>query len=466
MRIVTWNIVSYNSIVSNIADKYVNFGDMLTQWGVDIFCIQETKMSSDKLTPKLLDIKGYESFWSVCTKKKGYSGVATFVKEGPYSPMHSSSKPFNNPEFDDEGRVMITDHGAFIVVNIYAPNAGDHNQGRPRLDYKVRFYRALIEILQSYKAQGKEIILVGDFNIAHNGKAGDVYWKMLDLPFHGYSEEELEILDNLITSYEPGPIVEEKTLSATFSSLPESVQNIQRVDLVDVWRHVHPTEKNRFTVWDWSTRARSRNEGVRIDYVLVGSKLFAKYGLRSELMECPPIVEMQDVQKHNIPGSSAIINTPTLWSDHVPVLVVLSPLPGLPPHSPCLGSSKRIISSRGLMGFFKKPASTSKEASPVEKAKSTSPSPREELPIQEPSAQKRTLEDPEFSQQKKARTLQVFPSTNESSVHKKGTLQSFFGKTKASEAESSVEVVVIEENNKLEQKSIEPTKKIRSHVFG
>lgn len=43
----------------------------------------------------------------------------------------------------NEGRLICTDHGSFVLLNVYVPNAGDHEEGRPRLDYKLRYLEAL-----------------------------------------------------------------------------------------------------------------------------------------------------------------------------------------------------------------------------------------------------------------------------------------------------------------------------------
>jgi hypothetical protein len=39
-------------------------------------------------------------------------------------------------EMDDEGRVMVTDHGTFVLLNIYFPNGG---RGGDRLTFKSDF---------------------------------------------------------------------------------------------------------------------------------------------------------------------------------------------------------------------------------------------------------------------------------------------------------------------------------------
>ena len=43
----------------------------------------------------------------------------------------------------NEGRLICTDHGSFVLLNVYVPNAGDHEEGRPRLDFKLRYLEAL-----------------------------------------------------------------------------------------------------------------------------------------------------------------------------------------------------------------------------------------------------------------------------------------------------------------------------------
>ena len=37
------------------------------------------------------------------------------------------------------GRSVETDHGAFMLLNCYVPNAGGAREGRPRAQFKLRF---------------------------------------------------------------------------------------------------------------------------------------------------------------------------------------------------------------------------------------------------------------------------------------------------------------------------------------
>ena len=53
-------------------------------------------------------------------------------------------------------RVVITDHGAFVLLNVYAPNAGGTSEGRPRADFKLKFLHALKDKVDGLAAAGKQ----------------------------------------------------------------------------------------------------------------------------------------------------------------------------------------------------------------------------------------------------------------------------------------------------------------------
>jgi exonuclease III len=76
-----------------------------------------------------------------------FAGVVTYVKED-LSPLDAAADklPGDANAIEDlcrEGRIVETDHGSFVLVNVYVPNAGDREEGRPRLDFKIRFLQSL-----------------------------------------------------------------------------------------------------------------------------------------------------------------------------------------------------------------------------------------------------------------------------------------------------------------------------------
>ena len=86
---------------------------------------KETKVSAvalNKLESYLLgDPEHWESYWGFCQTRKGYSGVATYVRKGL---VVASQSTFGTKEFDDEGRIVMTEFPDFCLYNIYFPNAG------------------------------------------------------------------------------------------------------------------------------------------------------------------------------------------------------------------------------------------------------------------------------------------------------------------------------------------------------
>mmetsp|Transcript_11713 Transcript_11713/g.21909 ORF Transcript_11713/g.21909 Transcript_11713/m.21909 type:complete len:612 (-) Transcript_11713:159-1994(-) len=141
----------------------------------DILCIQEHKIPLHQLSSRsepfgCAELDGYESFWSCCVDKsrKGFNGVVTFVKCGMV--QYANVRPFQCDKLDDQGRAVMTDHGDFVVFNVYVPASC----GMP-LSYKMKFLNALRRAIRIQKEVGrKKVILAGDLNISHTGI--DVHW--------------------------------------------------------------------------------------------------------------------------------------------------------------------------------------------------------------------------------------------------------------------------------------------------
>ena len=140
----------------------------------EILCVQEHKIPFSQLSSRsepfgCSSIEGYESFWACCVdkSKKGFNGVMTYAKTG--ITQYANARPFGCDELDDQGRAVMTDHGDFVVFNVYVPASC----GMP-LSYKMKFLNALQTRMREQRQKNKKVILVGDLNIAHKGI--DVYW--------------------------------------------------------------------------------------------------------------------------------------------------------------------------------------------------------------------------------------------------------------------------------------------------
>ena len=186
MLILSWNVAGLSTTVDKI-DKYYGdktkrrndpsavIGDYFRRHKADIICIQEAKIPKTTLEIRreplrCAHVTGYESFWSCCTdsSKRGFNGVVTYCKNGTV--ISADSRPLKSPDLDDQGRCVMTDHGTFVVFNVYVPAGG----GQP-LSYKMKFLNSLRRAMKYQReTHGKEVILVGDLNIAHTEK--DIFW--------------------------------------------------------------------------------------------------------------------------------------------------------------------------------------------------------------------------------------------------------------------------------------------------
>ncbi|GAB1430220.1 exodeoxyribonuclease III [Ignavibacteria bacterium] len=221
MKIISWNINGIRAAYKK------GLGEYIERENPDILCLQETKAEPEQLTPEQRTPDCYSSFFHSCAIRKGYSGVATFTKRKP----DNVRLGFGIDRFDEEGRVVQCDFGAFTLLNIYFPNGG---RGDERVRYKIDFYDALFDYCNTLRQHGKRLLICGDYNTAH------------------YEIDLARPKENEKTS---GFLPEER------KKLDEMAQN----GYIDAFRMFN-SEGGHYTWWDQKTRARERNIGWRIDY--------------------------------------------------------------------------------------------------------------------------------------------------------------------------------------------------------
>ncbi len=253
MRIISWNV---NGIR---AAKRKGFLDWLSEEQPDILCIQETKAHPEQLDQDLIEPPGYFSTFHSCSIKKGYSGVATFSKVAP----ETATVGFGIEEFDQEGRVVCSDFGEFMLFNVYFPNGGQENK---RVPYKMRFFEAFFEHCQQLREQGKELIICGDYNIAH--KEIDLARPKQNVKTTGFLPEERAQMDEIVN-----------------------------MGYIDTFREFNQ-DPEMYSWWSYQSAARERNVGWRIDYH------FATPGIMEDIVH-------------------ADIHMATMGSDHCPVSIDL-----------------------------------------------------------------------------------------------------------------------------------------------
>jgi exodeoxyribonuclease III len=188
MLLISWNVAGLSTTTNRIHESYnvaaangkkkqpasSALAEYMGRHGADIFCLQEHKIPLSQLSARSeprgsSTVEGYESFWSCCsdTSKRGFNGVVTYVKQGMV--VSANSKPLGSPDLDEQGRCIMTDHGSFVVFNVYAPANG----GNP-LTYKMKFLNALRRAMKEQRDKQKAVMLVGDLNIRHTHL--DTFW--------------------------------------------------------------------------------------------------------------------------------------------------------------------------------------------------------------------------------------------------------------------------------------------------
>ncbi len=249
--IVSWNV---NGI--RAAEKKGLF-DFLQNRQPDILCIQETKAQEEQLTKKFFEQEGYLPYF-MSAEKKGYSGVAVYAKEEPLSVENLGVK-----EFDSEGRTVILNYPEFSLINCYFPNS--QAEGK-RLSYKLDFCNAVLDKCGSMVKEGKNIVLCGDYNIAH---------KPIDLANPKNNEKN------------PGYLPEERAWMDSFLS----------AGYTDTFRMFNK-EPGNYTWWSYRFNARAKNIGWRIDYHCVNGG-FINAVKKSEILpevtgsdHCPILLEV------------------------------------------------------------------------------------------------------------------------------------------------------------------------------
>ncbi len=253
LSIWSWNVNGIRAVASK------GGLEPLKQASPDILCLQETKAHPEQLPSAITQWEGYESYFSAA-QKKGYSGVALYTKLKPKSVQYS----FGDKRFDQEGRILMAEYEAFILLNIYFPNG---QMSSERLAYKMEFYAAFLAAMDKLKRKGKKIIFGGDVNTAH--KEIDLARPKENSERSGFLPQERAWLDQVVDH-----------------------------GYLDSFRLFHP-EPDQYTWWDYKTRARERNVGWRIDYFFISPNLKSQVmnaGIRTDIYgsdHCPITLELK-----------------------------------------------------------------------------------------------------------------------------------------------------------------------------
>ena len=220
MKCYSWNVNGIRSV----AKKQCLPWSILP--GAEVICLQETKAQEHQI-PELAKPDGWHSAWH-SAEKPGYSSVAILSRAKPDEVISG----LGDPEYDREGRVLAVRFGTLVIISAYFPNSQELGK---RLDYKLGFCARLETMMAEQRVAGRQILLMGDYNIAH---------QPIDLARPKENEKN--------AGYLPG----ERAWFDRHLTLGYR----------DVFRERHPDLTGAYTWWTNWGGARARNIGWRIDY--------------------------------------------------------------------------------------------------------------------------------------------------------------------------------------------------------
>jgi exodeoxyribonuclease-3 len=227
-RIISANLNGIRSATTK------GFFDWLAQQNADIVCVQELKAQAKDLSDLMQSPPSFAGAGFHFAEKKGYSGVALYSRQKPVRIIEG----IGNAEFDAEGRYVRADFDdgktGLSVISLYVPSGSSSPE---RQEAKFRFMDVFWPHLEALRNEGREIVICGDWNIAHQ-EIDLKNWKG-NLKNSGFLPEERAWMTRLLD--EQG--------------------------WVDVYRRLNPDATDTCYTW-WSNRgqARAKNVGWRIDY--------------------------------------------------------------------------------------------------------------------------------------------------------------------------------------------------------
>jgi exodeoxyribonuclease III len=260
MRIATWNVNSIKQRLDHLA-TFVRSAEP------DIVCLQELKCVDEAFPRSEVEALGYNV---AIHGQKAYNGVAILSK----APLEDVRRGLPGGDGDEQARyleaVVSTPTGVVRVASIYLPNGNPI--GTPKFDYKLAWLDRLTAHAKALLALEEPLVLCGDYNVipTPNDAADPAAWAN-DALFQPESRAKFRTLVNL--------------------------------GFTDALRACSD-EPGLYTFWDYQAGAFQRNNGIRIDHLLLSPQAADR-------------LKTTSIRKETRGWDKP--------SDHVPVMVELAP---------------------------------------------------------------------------------------------------------------------------------------------
>ena len=263
MKIATWNVNSINARLETVLQWF-------REAAPDVACLQEIKCIDEKFPAQAFESLGYNV---AVHGQKTYNGVALLSK----TPLEDVRKGLPGTDEHPDG---ADDHARYIeavvsgprpvrVASIYLPNGNPI--GTDKFAYKLRWMQRLAEHAGALLALEEPLALAGDYNVIP--EPADVY----------------------------NPA--DWTGDALFQPQSRGVfRALKWLGLTDAYM-ASDGAPGGYTFWDYQAGAWPKNNGIRIDHVLLSPQA-------ADVLES--VVIHRDVRAREKP------------SDHVPVVIELA----------------------------------------------------------------------------------------------------------------------------------------------
>jgi exodeoxyribonuclease-3 len=224
MKIASWNVNSIRVRLEHVLD-------WLHAEQPDVLGLQEIKVPGDDFPAEAFQQAGYQC---LVNGQKTYNGVALLSKLTALQPA------LDIPGLADvQKRAVAATFDGCRVINLYVPNG--ESVGSEKYAYKLSWLSALRDWLQQELAAHDKLVVLGDFNIAPE-----------DRDVHDPAEWRNKVLCS-------------DAERAALSSLLD-------LGLTDSFRLFEQPDKT-FSWWDYRAGGFRRNNGLRIDLLLVSKNL-------------------------------------------------------------------------------------------------------------------------------------------------------------------------------------------------
>ncbi len=359
LRVMSTNVAGLRGLIKN-EERIKKFLTVVENERPNIIALQEHKLQEQHVEDVGKSMKeilpDYAQYWT-CSgppAKKGYSGVAMFVRSSSnnndgsskkstkkqksmkdfFSKKSSSSKKqkadATKKEEDDspplpslkssisisdapkvinvlyglgdknkkdniatcEGRVIALELPQVYIVNAYVPNSGQKLQ---RLDYRLNTWDISFGKYLKSLEKRKPVLLVGDLNVCYDVRDIHNFYPRPWFPNAPETREEEYVgLKNL-----------EKSAGLTSKERDSFGELLSKNGFVDTFRSFHPEATGRFSYWSIRSGNQDWNRGLRLDYAIVSESMMSTKG------KGPKVVDSFTMDDYEI------------YSDHGPIGCIL-----------------------------------------------------------------------------------------------------------------------------------------------